>query len=127
MAVATSLPIDQVERELLLLDLDATFFVEAGAGTGKTTTLVRRVVELVKAGRLTMEGLAAITFTEAAAAELRDRIRQGLESSVASANLDPEARARCERAAREVDLAAIQTVHAFAGALLRTFPIEAGL
>src|SRR3954451_10341818 len=109
MAVAPPLPIDHEARELLLSDLDSTFFVEAGAGTGKTTTLVRRVVELVKAGRLTMEGLAAITFTEAAAAELRDRIRQGLESAVASADIDPEARACCEQAAREVDLAAIQT------------------
>jgi ATP-dependent helicase/nuclease subunit A len=122
-----SVPIDQAERERLLAELDATFFVEAGAGTGKTTALVRRVVELAKAGRMSMLGLAAITFTEAAAAELRDRVRQGLESAAADDELAAESRSRCEVAAREVDLAAIQTVHAFAGALLRTFPIEAGL
>ena len=58
------------------------WFVEAGAGTGKTTALVTRIVELIAAGALQMERLAAITFTEAAAAELRDRIRQDLEHAL---------------------------------------------
>ncbi|MBV9599694.1 MAG: UvrD-helicase domain-containing protein, partial [Chloroflexi bacterium] len=117
---------DESVRERLRTELDATFFVEAGAGTGKTTALVTRVVELVARGHLPMERLAAITFTEAAAAELRDRLRQALEqSAVGRSSL--EERSRCETASREVDLAAVQTIHAFAGSLLRTYPLEAGL
>jgi ATP-dependent helicase/nuclease subunit A len=111
-------PADQAVRDRLRTDLDTTFFVEAGAGTGKTNELVKRIVALVASGRIVMEELAAITFTDAAAAELRDRVRQELEAAGT-----PET----SRAAREIDLAAIQTIHAFAASLLRTFPLEAGL
>src|SRR5438067_4309023 len=113
-------------RKRLRTELNTTFFVEAGAGTGKTTALVSRVVALVAAGDLRMERLAAITFTEAAAAELRDRIRQDLEKAALS-RAGSDAGRLCETASREVDLASIQTIHAFAGALLRTYPLEAGL
>ena len=118
---------DQDVRERLLNDLDRTFFVEAGAGTGKTTTLVGRIVNLVATGRVTMEHLAAITFTEAAAAELRDRVREGLARAAADPARDEAHQARCQRAVEEIDLAAISTIHAFAGGLLRTYPVEAGL
>ncbi|HLZ31511.1 MAG TPA: UvrD-helicase domain-containing protein, partial [Chloroflexota bacterium] len=121
-------PTDATDRERLCADLDTTFFVEAGAGTGKTRELVARIVALVARDRLSMPGLAAITFTTAAAAELRDRIRREL----AQAAVDPEhwtdsQRQRCLEASRSVDLAHIQTIHAFAGDLLRTFPLEAEL
>jgi ATP-dependent helicase/nuclease subunit A len=118
---------DAPDRERIRADLDRTLLVEAGAGTGKTTALVSRVVALVADGRLVMERLAAITFTEAAAAELRGRIRRELERAARDPARDGAARERCAAAAAEVDLAAIQTIHAFAGTLLRSFPLQAGL
>src|SRR5437868_2694784 len=101
---------DQATRERLRRDLDTTFFVEAGAGTGKTTVLVDRIVTLVAAGRVRMATLAAITFTEAAAAELRDRVRQGLEGAGGDAARPETERARCRAASAEMDLAAIATI-----------------
>ena len=59
-----------------------TLFVEAGAGTGKTRSLVDRVVALVAAGT-PIERIAAITFTERAATELRERVRTGIEERLA--------------------------------------------
>jgi ATP-dependent helicase/nuclease subunit A len=120
-------PLDQAVRDRLLAELDSTFFVEAGAGTGKTRELVRRIVALVASGRVRMAGLAAITFTEAAAAELRDRVRQELERGAEDDARPEDERVRCEAAAGEVDLAAITTIHAFAGGLLRAYPLAAGL
>jgi ATP-dependent helicase/nuclease subunit A len=117
---------DTDARDRLRFELNTTFFVEAGAGTGKTTALVTRIVELIADGGLQMERLAAITFTEAAAAELRDRIRQELENA-ALCRTDIAERHLCEAAASQVDLASIQTIHAFAGGLLRTYPLEADL
>ena len=117
---------DAAARQRLLGEHEETFFVEAGAGTGKTTALVGRIVELVAAGKLRMERLAAITFTEAAAAELRDRVRQELERA-ANQRSDPQEAERCARASREVDLASVETIHAFAGTLLRSYPLEAQL
>ena len=76
---------DEIDRTRIRTQHDETLFVEAGAGTGKTTTLVKRVVRLFATGRLEEpRQLAAITFTEAAASELRDRIRARLEAAGSS-------------------------------------------
>ena len=110
-------PPDEADRTRIRTDLDATLFVEAGAGAGKTSSLVDRVVNLVETG-VAIEGIAAITFTEKAAAELRVRLRQSLgeRSSAAAA-----------RALADLDHAPIGTLHAFARRMLNDFPIEAGL
>ncbi|MGH9098203.1 MAG: UvrD-helicase domain-containing protein, partial [Acidimicrobiales bacterium] len=64
-------PCDQAARVKIRSQFDASQFVEAGAGTGKTTALVSRILELVTSGEATIDQVAAITFTDAAAAELR--------------------------------------------------------
>src|SRR5258708_17072476 len=102
--MTASVPADQPARDRLIAELDTTFFVEAGAGTGKTTALVSRIVELVARDSLPMERLAAITFTEAAAAELRDRVRQALEQAAVTRSY--EADPLClRRASPELDRA----------------------
>ena len=122
----TMIPADQDIRDRLRTELGTTFFVEAGAGTGKTKELVERIASLVASG-VTMEHIAAITFTDAAAAELRGRVRLQLEQAGRDESLPQDARDRCSQGALDIDLAAIQTIHSFAGGLLRVFPLEAGL
>ncbi len=68
---------DEDAHDSIAHDLGSTLFVSAGAGSGKTTELVRRVVALVSAGTA-IESIAAITFTEKAADELRQRVRLAL-------------------------------------------------
>src|SRR3546814_16795568 len=77
---ARPLPPDEAARERIRTDLDTTLFVEAGAGSGKTTALVDRVVALVTTGTVELRHLTAITFTEKDGAELRDRVRRKLEA-----------------------------------------------
>ncbi len=121
-------PVDQPERDRLRTEVGGTSFVEAGAGTGKTTTIVDRVRHLVATGGLAdIGGLAAITFTEAAAAELRDRLRRGLEQGALDPALDDAGRARCRAAVDGIDEASISTLHGFAQRLLAEFPLEAGI
>src|SRR5688572_31114126 len=83
---------DNAAREQIRSLLDETLFVEAGAGTGKTRALVDRYVALVLDGR-SVERIIAITFTEKAAAELRDRVRGELERQQAlrQGNIDEAA------------------------------------
>ncbi|HEY6379199.1 MAG TPA: UvrD-helicase domain-containing protein [Candidatus Dormibacteraeota bacterium] len=123
----TRTPVDQAQRARLVSDLDITLFVEAGAGTGKTTAVVSRIVAFVAADRLSMERLVAITFTVAASGELRVQIREGLERAAGDVDRPPVARDRCAVAASEVERARIETIHAFCSALLSMHPLEAGL
>ena len=77
MSATTRAPdlVDDAARARLRDELDTTLFVEAGAGSGKTRSLVDRVLALVRSG-VEMRAIAAITFTEKAATELRDRIER---------------------------------------------------
>jgi ATP-dependent helicase/nuclease subunit A len=111
-------PPDDAARRRIAVDLDATLFVEAGAGAGKTTALVGRIAGLVAAG-VAIESIAAITFTDKAATELRHRLRHELQARAD----DP----RFAAALTGVDHAAIGTLHSFARRILNEFPIEAGL
>ena len=120
-------PVDQPARDTIADDLQATLFVEASAGTGKTTSLVQRVVNLVSTGKTTLDRIAAITFTEAAAAELRERIRTDLEAASVDQQRDELERERCRQGVVDLDQADISTLHSFAGNLLRERPLEAGL
>ena len=120
------LPDDQAARDTVLADLNSTLFVEAGAGTGKTTALVGRIVKLVESG-VPVRRIAAITFTEAAAAELKDRVRQKLDERRAEALPGSDTESRCRLALDDLDGAALQTLHAFAQRILSAFPLEAGL
>ena len=112
-------PPDQPARDRVAQCLDETLFVEAGAGSGKTSALVRRFVALVEAG-VPADRIAAITFTEQAARELGDRVRRELaEAAVASR--------RCAAALEAVDRSAICTLHSFAQRILTEHPVEAML
>ena len=102
---------------------EGNVLVMAGAGTGKTSTLVARVADRltrpkdpVRADRLLM-----VTFTEAAAAEMRSRLRERLEALAASAE-----GGLVEQVAR-LELAVIGTLHSFCLQLLREHGTELGL
>src|SRR4051812_41826719 len=119
--------LDQDARDRIVRGgLDEGLFVEAGAGTGKTTQLVGRVVALVVDRGVPLREIAAITFTEAAASELRDRTREELERRAATDD-DPDVRQRCVDALADADVAAIGTLHSFAQRLLGEHPVEVGL
>ena len=116
-------PVDQGIRTAATTDLDTCFFLEAGAGTGKTRILVDRVVEIIRRGAARIEQVVVITFTEKAAGELRARVRDRLHDRLQTA-VDPE-RAYYRAASRDLVSAHIETIHAFASSLLREFPLEA--
>jgi ATP-dependent helicase/nuclease subunit A len=110
-------PVDHEARVAAATDLDTTFFVEAAAGTGKTTALVARIVSAVESGRARLGEIVAITFTEKAAGELKVRLREKLEE-VLTGDKRKEALADLERAH-------ITTIHSFCAWILRERPIEA--
>ncbi len=121
-APATIAPPDAAERAYAT-DPRHNVVLEASAGTGKTTVLVHRYLNLLGAG-VDPSHILAMTFTRKAAAEMRQRIvaelRQGAARSEAG-------RARWLRVRDRVGEIAISTIDAFCLSLLREFPLEAGL
>src|SRR5689334_13128987 len=114
---------DAEARRRIATDFGTTFFVEAAAGTGKTTALVRRIVGLVSAGVARLDRIVAVTFTEKAAGETKLHLRSEIERARGGA--DPEERTRLDLALEQLELARIGTIHAFCGDLLHERPVEA--
>jgi ATP-dependent exoDNAse (exonuclease V) beta subunit len=104
-------------------ELDQSWVVEASAGTGKTTALVHRIAHVIAAGT-PVDKIVAVTFTHAAAGNMKLRVRQELEVRRAGED-DAAVRGRLVEAARTLDRAFIGTIHAFCAQLLRRRPVEA--
>ena len=117
------------QREIVE-NLSASLCVTSGAGCGKTSVLVARYIHFLEQDlALPLQQLAAITFTENAAAEMRDRIRTACRAQVDAARRARDRRRMDIWLGRywDVDIAPIDTIHSFCGALLRRYPIEAGV
>ena len=123
---------------------EATAWVAASAGTGKTRVLTNRLLALLLEGAAPQH-ILALTFTKAAAAEMANRVSEALEEWVtlsddslraalfklAGAFPSEEQMALARRLFAKVLEAPgglnIQTIHAFAQSLLGWFPVEAGV
>jgi exodeoxyribonuclease V beta subunit len=125
------------------IPLSGTQVIEASAGTGKTHTITSLLLRLVTEGRLGIEQILAVTFTNAAAAELEERIQKRLVSVQAAVLADrgnddelarhllespdrEEMLRRLETAARNVDRAAVTTIHGFCARVLSEYALSAG-
>jgi ATP-dependent helicase/nuclease subunit A len=97
--------------------------VTAGPGSGKTMVLVERYLHILREHSLSIDQIVAITFTNRAANEMRERLRADLNHMLRIATDDE--RRRWLNYKRTLDGAVITTIHGFCARLLREFPIEA--
>ncbi len=97
----------------------------AGPGSGKTTVLVERYLHILRERNLSIDQIVAITFTNRAANEMRERLRARLNEILLTASADE--RKRWLGYKRTLDGAVITTIHGFCARLLREFPVEAGV
>ena len=104
------------DEQLLAIERrEGDLLLDAGAGSGKTSVLVERFVRSVLEDGVEVAAILTITFTEKAAAEMRDRIRRRLRELGA------------DEAARATEGAFISTIHGFCARLLRAHALAAGL
>lgn len=117
---------DHDARDLIERRLDLNLLVEAGAGSGKTESLARRMAAGVVEGVYDVEAMAAVTFTRKAAAELRGRFQIVLEGKL-QAELDETRRRRIHGALSHLERLFAGTIHALCAHLIRERPVEAGV
>ena len=108
-------PAFTAEQLIAIERRDGDLLLDAGAGSGKTSVLVERFARAVLEDGVDVSAILAITFTDKAAAELRDRIRTRLRELGA------------EQAARATEGAFISTIHGFCARVLRTHALAAGI
>lgn len=152
-----SKPIDNSIRELAVSELERNIVVTAGAGTGKTTLLVERMLHVIlghkrfKNEESPIRRVMAMTFTEKAASEMKVRLMGELEKIVAVVNGKAsqkdntkvekflahirdtyqttyrEVERRARKSLEDMDKAIIGTIHGFAAYILRLYPIESNV
>ena len=152
-AVKENLP-DSHARQAAVTASGTNVVVTAGAGTGKTSLIIDRILHVLTRRHhpLTLTQIVAVTFTNKAASELKLRVRhrlrlmkelatgrypvaqppdyeiQSIRMLQESSGLtDEEMASVSDEAMREVERAHIETIHGFAGHLLRLYPVEAGV
>ncbi|NLW46061.1 MAG: UvrD-helicase domain-containing protein [Firmicutes bacterium] len=100
--------------------------VTAGAGTGKTSVLTSKYLRLLEERRAGVNEIVAITFTNKAAAEMRNRIQQLIQGHLTGAE-QGEAAEYWQDQLLKLEGARISTFHSFCLGLLREQPLEAGI
>nr|WP_245249737.1 helicase-exonuclease AddAB subunit AddA [Vagococcus allomyrinae] len=102
-----------------IYDHGANILVSASAGSGKTTVLVQRVIEKIKGGT-NVDQLLIVTYTEAAAKEMKQRIKQAVEQSI-SAESDGELKRHFMHQLSLIPTANVSTLHAFCLQVIRKY------
>ena len=107
------------EEQARALDINTNIALRAGAGSGKTRVLTRRSLRLIlERPELSLDSIAAITFTRKAATEMKDRIRDELSKRISKTTDLPE-KTRLSNLRMQITNANIDTIHGFCGKLLR--------
>ena len=127
---------DALSREKIVKDLKTNFFVEASAGSGKTTSLVFRMVALIEKENVPVDKICTITFTKAAANEFFLRFQKLLstrsvlvpdESDRTLGPKDKVTVARCQEALKNIDLCFLGTIDSFLNMIAHELPTELGI
>ena len=120
------------EQRFAVDTLTTNCIVPAGAGSGKTRVLVERYLKILEENKNhsnMLEKIVAITFTDKAAREMKERVRKGMierrEQAILNNN-DLDATYWRDKL-QKLERASISTIHSFCGKILREFPVEANV
>src|SRR5436190_8508921 len=113
------------EQKIAAHTLDRHLSVTAGPGAGKTFVLVERYLEILRAKKVSVENIVAITFTNRAANEMRQRVRNRIDGLLRTSS--EKERQTWMRHKRTLEGAVITTIHGLCSRLLHEFPVEANI
>ncbi len=114
--------VEYTKEQLQAINHDrGNILVSASAGSGKTFVMIERLIRLIAEGKAGIKDILAVTFTEAAASEMKEKLKKALTEKIGEGKreLIPEL--------LEVSTADISTMHAFCAKLIRTYFYAVGL
>ena len=110
-----------------IIEANGNVFVKAGAGTGKTHTMIQKLIQTLLRNRWDLHQVLAITFTEKAAKEIRERILFDMQKEFENRQNRMQVRQFFHRCIQRLPFAWISTIHGFCSRVLREYPIQSGL
>ena len=111
------------EQRRAVTETEGNMLVSASAGSGKTHVMIERLIGIVLDGKARVSEILAVTFTEAAAAEMKQKLVSALRKRLIDGGDNSAVRAALD----EVSSASISTIHKFCADLLRSYFYEIGL
>ena len=106
------------------IDAAGEVLVSASAGSGKTFVMIEKIISLILSGRADVSSVLAVTFTKAAAAEMKERLRSAIFARIGEVQ-DEAVRARLKAQLSEIGTADICTLHSFCSNVIRRYFYEA--
>ena len=117
------------DQQQIVNHVQGNILVSASAGSGKTHTLISRVIKLIVDEGVSVSEILAVTFTEAAAREMREKLKDALSSKLFELKGEEDSLAfnRLKTQLYELPTADISTLHAFCGRLIRSYFFAVGV
>ncbi len=109
------------EQQLAIDTIDRSVLVSAAAGSGKTSVLIERIIGIILKGEADVDQMLIVTFTNAAAAEMRIKLSKALKKEM---ELQPQKRAKLREQLDKLYRAYITTFNSFAIRIIREFFYE---
>lgn len=106
------------EQQAAILATGKTI-VSASAGSGKTTVMIEKIIELILSGTDVGE-ILAVTFTNKAASQMKEKLKKAIIKAINAPDADASCRRRLKQQLDEVSGADISTIHSFCAKLIRT-------
>lgn len=111
----------KAEQRKAIMHDEGDVLVSASAGSGKTFVMIERAIRLICEGKANVREILAATFTEAAASEMKERLKKALSEKIA------QGETQLAEQLSDVYTADICTLHAFCGRIIRTYFFAAGV
>ena len=105
------------------IEAEGEVLVSASAGSGKTFVMIERMVSLVLSGKAEVSGILAVTFTNLAAGEMKERLRAAIVARI-NAEQDAGRRAYLREQLAQIGTADISTMHSFCTSVIRRYFYE---
>jgi len=119
------MPVNTPEQEKAINFRGGNLYVSASAGSGKTYVMISRIISHILRGECEVNQILALTFTRAAAAEMKEKLRKAITEKIVGASADE--RAYLTRQLRLLPLTTVGTIHSFCTSLLKSYFFEAGV